>query len=141
MVFDDVLGGPEFVRDVPVRKSPGNELDDFLLPSISNPPASSLLSKHNCLRYRRVASFTRLIPPLIPNFAKSRLKWALTVRRFIPIVFAISALPQPCKSRLTISCSRGPNRTGSCIASSGGIVLVIQTPFPRQLCGDSMNYL
>src|SRR5207302_9348731 len=50
---------------------------------------------HVCLRYNKVASLTRLMPPVIPKRRNNRLKCALTVRRAMLSWRAISALSQP----------------------------------------------
>ena len=57
-----------------------------------------------------VASFTRLIPPVIAKRKKRRLKCAFTVRLAILSCRAISELSQPCSSSSAICCSRGPSR-------------------------------
>jgi len=74
VVLDDVLGGSDAGGDFAVLKSLGDESDDALFSFIGSAFPIALLSKHNCLRYKRVASFTRLIPPLIPKRKKRRLK-------------------------------------------------------------------
>src|SRR5579864_545602 len=88
----------------------GNELDDsvFTFTWDTVPIASNC--RHACLRYNKVASFTRLIPPVIPKRRNNRLKWAFTVRLAIVSWVAISALSQPCKSSSTTCCSRGLRR-------------------------------
>ena len=89
---------------IPVVRSP--------LPFVGNAFPVSLSSKHSCLRYKVVASLTRLIPLSMPKRWKRRLKCALTVRRAIFSCEAISRLSQPCNSNSAICCSRGPKRTG-----------------------------
>src|SRR5881296_1090544 len=110
IVFDDVLRGSDFICNFPVFESLSDEFDDTLLSFAGNAFSVALDSEHNCLRYRRVASFTRLIPPLIPNRKKRRLKCAFTVRRAILSCRAISEFWQPCSSSSTICSSRGPSR-------------------------------
>ena len=102
--------GSDFICDFPVLESLSDEFDDSLLSFAGNTFSVALASEHSCLRYRRVASFTRLIPPLIPNRKKRRLKCAFTVRRAILSCRAISEFSQPCNSSSTICCSRGPSR-------------------------------
>ncbi len=68
------------------------------------------ICRHDCLRYKRIASFTRLIPLVIPKRRNSRLKCIFTVRRAILSSLAISALSHPCRSSSTTCCSRGPKR-------------------------------
>lgn len=78
--------------------------------------AFAFASRISWLRYRSVASFTRLIPSVIPNRRKRRLKCAFTVRRFILSNLAISTLLQPCSKRSAICCWRGLRRTDSSVA-------------------------
>src|SRR5271166_2760014 len=89
----------------------GHELDDSVFPLTGDTVSIAFTCRHDCLRYNRVASLTRLIPPVIPKRRNSRLKCAFTVLRAILSWLAISALSQPCKSNSTICCSRGPKRT------------------------------
>jgi len=83
IVFDDVFCGSDFICDFPVFESLSDEFDNPVLSFAGNPFSVALASEHSCLRYKRVASFTRLMPPLIPNLKKRRLKCAFTVRRAI----------------------------------------------------------
>jgi hypothetical protein len=80
VVFDDVFGGSDVGCDFSVLESLSNECDDALFALIGDALSVTVVSEHSCLRYKRVASLTRLIPPLIPNLKKRRLKCALTVR-------------------------------------------------------------
>jgi hypothetical protein len=50
VVFDDVLRGPDGVRDFAVLKSLGNELNDSLFTLAGDPISITLFSEHNCLR-------------------------------------------------------------------------------------------
>jgi hypothetical protein len=50
VVFDNVLRGPDGVRDFAVLKSLGNELDDSLFTLAGDPISITLFSEHNCLR-------------------------------------------------------------------------------------------
>jgi len=72
IVLDDVFGSSDGIGNFPVFESLSNELDDALLPFAGC--AFSVSFEHICLRYKRVASFTRLIPLLIPKRKKRRLK-------------------------------------------------------------------
>src|SRR5258708_12273389 len=107
IVFDDVFGGHDFVSDLLVFESPSDEFDDALLPlvGVAAPPIPS--SEHSCLRYKSVASFTRLTPLSMPKRTNSRLKWAFTVRRAMFNCFEISSLSQPSTSSSTTSSSPG----------------------------------
>jgi len=95
VIFDDVLGGSDFACNLAVFESLGDEFDDALFSFTGNSFTVAFASEHICLRYKSVASLTRLMPPLIPNLKKSRLKCAFTVRRAIFNCLAISALSQP----------------------------------------------
>jgi hypothetical protein len=95
IVFDDMLGGSDGICNFAVLESLSDEFDDSLLPLAGCTICVTPVSKHSCLRYNKVASFTRLIPPLIPKRRKRRLKCAFTVRRAILSWLAISALSQP----------------------------------------------
>jgi len=108
-----MLCGPDGVCNLAVFESLSDEFNDSLLPFAGNALPVAFASEHSCLRYSRVASLTRLIPPVMPNLRKSRLKCAFTVRRAILSCRAISSLSQPCSSRSAICCSRGPNATDS----------------------------
>jgi len=112
IVFDDVFCCSDDLCDFAIFESLGDELEDSLLSCVGSPLPAAFAAKHSCFRYKSVASFTRLIPLLIPNRRKSRLKWAFTVRRAIFSCLAISELSQPCSSRSAICCSRGPSRMG-----------------------------
>src|SRR6185437_9816844 len=78
IVFDDVFGGADFIGNFLVFKQLGDEFNDSLLTLTG---CLDSLSEHNCLRYRSVASLTRLTPPVMPNRMNRRLKCAFTVRR------------------------------------------------------------
>src|SRR4051812_35646713 len=112
IVLNDMLCGSNGVGDFTVLKSLGDEFDNSLLSFTGNALSVPFVCEHNCLRYKSVASFTRLIPPVMPKRKKRRLKWALTVLRAILSCFAISALSQPWSSSSAICCSLGPSRIG-----------------------------
>jgi len=95
VVLDDVLCGSNGRCNFAVLESLSDEFNDTLLSFTGYPLSITLLSEHSCLRYKRVASFTRLIPLVIPKRRKRRLKCALTVRRAILSWLAISALSHP----------------------------------------------
>src|ERR1700730_5665495 len=80
VVLDDMLGSSDAFCNFPILKSLGDEGDDKLLSFAGYTGSIALASEHSCLRYKRVASFTRLIPLLIPNRKNRRLKCAFTVR-------------------------------------------------------------
>src|SRR5215469_3373200 len=105
-----MLGGPDGLGNLFVFQAFGNELDDSVF-TFTGGTAAIASCRHVCLRYNRVASLTRLIPPVMPKRKNSRLKCAFTVRRAMLSWVAISALSHPCKSNSTICCSRGPSRT------------------------------
>jgi hypothetical protein len=86
------------------------------------------ICRHDCLRYKRIASFTRLIPLVIPKRRNSRLKCIFTVRRAILSWLAISALSHPCRSSSTTCCSRGPKRTSCSFITPP---LYIAAPLPH----------
>src|ERR1700731_31121 len=113
IILHDMLSGADGFCDFTVLESLGDKLDDSPFPFVGNPFSVSLSSKHSCLRYKVVASLTRLIPLRIPKRWKRRLKCALTVRRAILSCEAISRLSQPCNSNSAICRSRGPKRTDS----------------------------
>ena len=95
IVLNDVLCGSDGISDFAVFKSLGNELNNALLSFTGDSFSVPFVCEHNCLRYKSVANFTRLIPPVIPKRKKRRLKWAFTVLRAILSCLAISALSQP----------------------------------------------
>jgi hypothetical protein len=74
VILDDVLGSSDFSCNFAVFESLSNEFDDTLFSFTGDSFTVAFASEHICLRYKSVASFTRLIPPLIPNLKKSRLK-------------------------------------------------------------------
>jgi len=94
VVFDNVFCGSNDIRNFAVLESLSDEFNDKLL-SLAGYTISVTFPEHSCLRYKRVASFTRLIPPSIPKRRKRRLKCAFTVRRAILSWLAISAFSQP----------------------------------------------
>src|SRR6267154_1303990 len=120
---------------VAVLQALGDKLDDSVFTLAGDTGTVTFVCKHDCLLYKRVASFTRLIPPVIPKRRNSRLKCAFTVLRAILSWLAISALSQPCKSSSTICCSRGPSRTDGSIATPWVRFL------PTQLCSTGMFQL
>jgi len=74
VILHDMLGRPDGFGYFAVLQAFGNELDDsvFTFTRDTGPVTSSC--RHACLRYNRVASFTRLIPPVIPKRRNNRLK-------------------------------------------------------------------
>ena len=67
----------------------GHEFDDALFTFTWDTGSILPICMHACLRYNRVASLTRLIPPVIPKRRNNRLKCALTVRRAPGFMVAI----------------------------------------------------
>lgn len=112
IILDDVFSSSDFVGNFFILESLGNKFDNSALSFAGYALSVSFFSKHNCLRYKSVASLTRLMPLVIPNRKNSRLKCAFTVRRAILSCRAISSLSHPCRSNSTICCSRCPKRTG-----------------------------
>jgi len=112
IILDDVLSCSDFVGNFFILESLGNKFDNSALSFAGYALSVTSFSKHNCLRYKSVASLTRLMPLVIPNRKNSRLKCAFTVRRAMLSCRAISSLSQPCRSNSTICCSRCPKRTG-----------------------------
>src|SRR5271165_1485999 len=106
-----MLCGPNAFCDLAILESLGNEFNNNLLSLTGDAFSIPLVSEHSCLLYKRVASFTRLMPLLIPKRKKSRLKCAFTVRRAIFSCLAISVLSHPCSKSSVICFSRGPSRT------------------------------
>jgi len=132
VILDDVFSGSDFVGNFFVLKSLGNKFDNSALSFAGYTLSVTFASKHNCLRYKSVASFTRLIPLVIPNRRNSRLKCAFTVLRAILSCRAISSLSQPCRSNSTICCSRCPKRTGfSLIPDPLKCACEVTAPWPR----------
>src|ERR1700758_5540902 len=74
IILDDVFGGSEDCGDFRVLESFCNQFDDAIFPLAGDACSVALFCIHSCLRYNRVASFTRLIPVVIPNRRKRRLK-------------------------------------------------------------------
>src|SRR5690349_12182865 len=66
VVFNDVLSGSNCGCDFSILESLGNEFNDSLLPFIGDTFSVALASEHSCLRYKRVASLTRLMPLSMP---------------------------------------------------------------------------
>jgi hypothetical protein len=62
IILYDMLSGADGFCDFAVLESLGDKLDDSPLAVARNAFSVSLSSKHNCLRYKVVASLTRLIP-------------------------------------------------------------------------------
>jgi hypothetical protein len=62
VILYDMLSGADGFCDFTVLESLGDKLDDSPFPFVRNPFSVSLSSKHSCLRYKVVASLTRLIP-------------------------------------------------------------------------------
>jgi len=74
IIFYDVFGRSDFLRDVAVLQALGDKLDDAMFTLAGDAVSVPIVCEHNCLRYNRVASFTRLMPPLIPKRRNRRLK-------------------------------------------------------------------
>jgi len=133
-----MLSGADGFCDLTVLESLGDKLDDPPFPFVRNSLSVAFSSKHSCLRYRVVASLTRLIPLSIPKRWKRRLKCAFTVRRAILSCTAISVLSQPCSSNSAICRSRGPRRTGfssmSSLPRGEMITNAAQGSFPQIPC-------
>src|ERR1700681_2853638 len=66
VVFDDVFCGPDAFRDLSILESLSDEFNNKLLAFTGDSLSVALASEHSCLRYKRVASFTRLIPLFVP---------------------------------------------------------------------------
>src|SRR5713101_1045091 len=98
IILHHMLGGPERIGDLPVLAALGYALDDEVF-AFAWPATVCCLSNHNCLLKSKVASLTRLIPPLIPKRRNRRLKCALTVRSAMFRSLAISELSHPWRSR------------------------------------------
>ena len=112
IVLNNVLRGSNGISDFAVLESLGDEFNNSLFSFTRDALSVPFVCEHNCLRYKSVANFTRLIPPVMPKRKKRRLKWALTVLRAILSCLAISALSQPWSSSSAICCSLGPSRIG-----------------------------
>jgi hypothetical protein len=50
VIFDDVFGGSDFVRNLSVLESLGDEFDDSLFSFAGYTVSVTLFSEHNCLR-------------------------------------------------------------------------------------------
>ena len=50
VVLDDMLRGPDGVRDLAVFEPLGDEFDDLMFPFAGDPVSVTLFSEHNCLR-------------------------------------------------------------------------------------------
>ncbi len=74
IILDYVFRGADDVGDLVVLQALGDKFDDAVFSFTGGTASIAFVCKHNCLRYNRVASFTRLIPPLIPKRRNSRLK-------------------------------------------------------------------
>src|ERR1022692_569124 len=74
IVLHHVFRGADGMGDVAVLQALGNKFDDSVLTLAGDTGSITFVCKHNCLRYNRVASFTRLIPPVIPKRRNNRLK-------------------------------------------------------------------
>jgi hypothetical protein len=73
----------------------GDEFNNLALSFAGTSFSGAFASEHSCLRYKSVASFTRLTPSLMPNRKNSLLKCAFTVRRAIFSSLPISSLSHP----------------------------------------------
>src|ERR1700746_2914378 len=125
IVLDDVFGSSDLVSDLFILKSSCNKFDNSALSLAGYALSVTFPSKHNCLRYKSVASLTRFMPLVMPKRRNNRLKCAFTVRRAILSCRAISSLSQPCRSSSTICCSRCPRRTRFSL---------IQDPLQKKYC-------
>jgi hypothetical protein len=67
MVLDNVFCAADGVCDFSILEALGDEFDNPLLSLVGHAPAVTLVSRHSCLRYKRVASLTRLIPLFMPK--------------------------------------------------------------------------
>ena len=74
VVLYDVFGRPDGIGHFSVLQAFGNELDDSLFTFTGDTSPIASTCRHACLRYNRVASLTRLIPPVIPKRRNNRLK-------------------------------------------------------------------
>ena len=74
VILYDMFRGSDGVSYFFVLQAFGNELDDSVFTFIWDTGAIPSICRHTCLRYNRVASFTRLIPPVIPKRRNKRLK-------------------------------------------------------------------
>ena len=74
IIFNDMFRRPDVIRNFFVLKAFGNKLDDSVFTFIWDTVSITSICRHACLRYKRVASFTRLIPPVIPKRRNKRLK-------------------------------------------------------------------
>src|SRR5579863_7407019 len=95
IVFDDVFCGADLACDFLVFESLGDEFDDALLALVGTSGATDSSCEHSCLRYKSVASLTRLTPLSIPKRTNNLLKWAFTVLRAMFNCLEISSLSQP----------------------------------------------
>src|SRR5678815_659047 len=59
IVLDDVFGSSDLVSNFLVLESLGNKLNNSALSFVGDALSVTFASKHNCLRYKSVASFTR----------------------------------------------------------------------------------
>ena len=74
IILHHMFGGSDSFGDFLVLQAFGNELDDSVFTFIGDTVPIASICRHACLRYNRVASFTRLIPPVIPKRRNNRLK-------------------------------------------------------------------
>src|SRR4029077_11436388 len=74
VVLYDMLGRPDGRRYFAVLHAFGDELDNSMFAFTRDTAPIASICRHACLRYNRVASFTRLMPPLIPKRRNNRLK-------------------------------------------------------------------
>src|SRR5271165_864092 len=61
VVLNDMFGGSDVGCDFAILESLSNEGNDALLALIGDTLSIVVVSEHSCLRYKRVASLTRLI--------------------------------------------------------------------------------
>jgi len=62
IILYDMLSGADGFCDFTVLESLGDKFDDSPFPFVRNAFSVAVSSKHSCLRYKVVASLTRLIP-------------------------------------------------------------------------------
>ena len=74
IILYHMLRSANRIGNVTVFQALGDKLDDSGFTLAGSAGSITLVCKHNCLRYNRVASFTRLIPQVIPKRRNNRLK-------------------------------------------------------------------
>src|SRR5271154_1802267 len=74
VVFHHMFGSADGIRHFTVLQALCDKLDDLLLTFTGDTASITLNCMHDCLRYKSVASLTRLMPSLIPKRRNNRLK-------------------------------------------------------------------